>query len=39
MKLHTKPKQTQKHKKQNYGYLRGKGGGGINWEYGISKYQ
>ena len=30
MNLITKQKQTHRHRKQTYGYQRGKGGGGIN---------
>ena len=26
------------HRKQIYGYQRGKGRGGINWEFGINRY-
>ena len=36
-KLIYKMKQTHRHRKQTYGYQRGKGGG-INWEYGINRY-
>ena len=35
--LFTKQKQTHRHRKQTYGYQRGKGGR-INQEFGISKY-
>ena len=35
----TKQKQTHIHRKQTYGYQRGKGEGGINQEFGISKYK
>ena len=39
MNLFTKWKQTHKHGKQTYGYLRGKWGrGGINQEFGINIY-
>ena len=32
-------KQTHRHRKQTYGYQRGKVGvGGINWEFGINVY-
>ena len=38
MNLFTKQKQSQRCRKQTYGYQRGKGGGGINWETGIDIY-
>ena len=39
MNLFTKQKQTHRHKKQIYGYQRGKGvGRGINEEFGINRY-
>ena len=38
MNLFIKQKQTHKHRKQTYGYQRGKVGRGINWEAGISIY-
>ena len=31
-------KQTHRHRKQTYGYQRGKVGEGINWEIGIDIY-
>ena len=39
MKLFTKQKQTHRHRKQIYGYQRGKGWGGISLEFGISRYK
>ena len=36
MNLFTKPKQTHRHRKQTYGYQRGRGG--VNWEFGINRY-
>ena len=38
MNLYTKQKQTHRHKKQTYGYQRGKAEGGINWEFGSDRY-
>ena len=40
MNLFTEQKQTHRHRKQTYGYQRGKRGlvGGINEEYGINRY-
>ena len=39
MNLFTKQKQTHRHRKQTYGYQRGKGGeGGINQRFGINRY-
>ena len=38
MSLFPKQKQTHKHRKQTYDYQRGKGGEGINQEYGINRY-
>ena len=38
MNLFTKQKQTHRHRKQTYCYQRGKGGGGINQEFGINRY-
>ena len=39
MNLFTKEKPAHRHRKQTYGYQRGKGvGGGINKEFGISGY-
>ena len=40
MNLFTKQKKTHKHRKQTYGYQRGKGGvgGGINQEFGNNVY-
>ena len=38
MNLFTKQKQTHRHRKQTYSYQREKGGGGINWEFGINRY-
>ena len=38
MNLFIKQKQTHRHRKKIYGYQRGKGGGGINWEFGINRY-
>ena len=39
MNLSTKQKQTHRHRKQTYGYQRGKAGeGGINQEFGIKRY-
>ena len=42
MNLFTKQKLTHRHRKQTYGYERGKGGkgsgGGINQDFGISRY-
>ena len=37
MHLFTKLKQTHRHRKQTYGYQRGKGGW-INQEFGINRY-
>ena len=37
--LFTKPQQTHSRRKQTYGYQRGKGRGGINEEFGISRYK
>ena len=34
--LFTKQKQTYRHRKQSYGYQRGRVGGGINKEFGIN---
>ena len=31
-------KQTHRHRKQTYGYQRGKGGEGVNWQYGVNRY-
>ena len=39
MNLFTKQKQTHRHRKQTYGYQKGKGVGGINQEFGISRYK
>ena len=36
MILFTKQKQTHRHRKQSYGYQRGRVGGGINYEFGIN---
>ena len=36
MNLFTKQKQTHRHRKQTYGYQRGRGGG-INWEFEINR--
>ena len=30
---------THAHRNQTLGYHRGKGGGGINWEFGISRFR
>ena len=39
MNIYTKQKQIHRHRKQTYGYQRGKGGkGGINQECGINRY-
>ena len=38
MNLFTKQKQTHRHRKQIYGYQRGKGRGGISQEYEINIY-
>ena len=39
MNLFTKQKQTHRHRKQTYGYQRGKvGGEGIDCEFGIDMY-
>ena len=38
MNLFTKQKQTHRHRKQTYGYHRGKVGGGINWEFRVDIY-
>ena len=38
MNLSMKQKQTHRHRKQAYGYQKGMGGG-INWEFGISRYK
>ena len=40
MKSFPKQKETHRHRKQVYGYQRGKigGEGGINWEFGINIY-
>ena len=35
MNLFTKQKQSHRHRKQTYGYQRGKGDGGINQDFGI----
>ena len=37
MNLFTKQKQAHRHRKQAYGYQRGKGGE-ISWEFGIDVY-
>ena len=37
MNLFTKQKQTHRHRKQTYGYQRGKVGGGIDQEFGFSR--
>ena len=37
MNLHTKQKQTHRHRKQTYGYQKGKGG--TNQEYRINGYK
>ena len=37
MNLYTKPKQTHRHRKQTYGYQRGKDGE-INWVFGVNRY-
>ena len=34
----TKQKQMQRHRKQTFGYQRGRAQGGINWEYGFNRY-
>ena len=39
MDLFTKQKQTRRHREQTSGYQRGKGGGGINQEFGINTLQ
>ena len=39
MNLFTKLKHIHKHRKQTYGYQRGKGEGGINQEFGINRYK
>ena len=39
MNVYIKQKQTPRHRKQTYGYQRGKVGGGINEEFGISSYK
>ena len=36
--LFTKQKQTHRHRRQIYGYQRGKGRGEVNWEFGINMY-
>ena len=33
-----KQKQTHRHRKQTYGYQKGKEGGALNWEFGIDMY-
>ena len=38
MKLYTKQKQTHRHRKQTYGYQRGRGEG-VTQEYGINRYK
>ena len=38
MNLYTKQKQTHRHRKQTYGYKRGKRRGGINQDLGINIY-
>ena len=38
MNLFTKQKQTHRHRKQTWGYHRGRVGGGINSEYGTNRY-
>ena len=38
MNLFTKWKQTHRHRKQTYGYQKGKVGGGINQEFGNNIY-
>ena len=38
MNLFTKQKQTHRHRKQIYGYQKGKVEGRINWEIGINIY-
>ena len=37
MNLFTKQKQTHRHRKQTYGYQRGRGWSGMDWEFGISR--
>ena len=37
--LFTKQKKTHRHRKQTYGYQKKKGRGGINWQFGITKYK
>ena len=39
MNLFTKQKQTHRHRKQIYGYQRGKVRGRINYEFGINRYE
>ena len=38
MNLFTKHKQTRRHRKQTYGYQRGKAAGRINWEFEFNRY-
>ena len=38
MNLFTKQKEIHWHRKQTYGYQRGKGGGRINYELGVNRY-
>ena len=38
MNLFTKQKQSHRHRKETYGYKRGKERRGINWKYGINRY-
>ena len=39
MNLLTEQKETHRHRKQTYGYQRGKGAGEINKDFGISRYK
>ena len=38
MNLLTKQISTQRHRKQAYGYQKGKGGKGISWEFRMNRY-
>ena len=36
MNFYTKQKQTHRHRKQTYGYLKGRGSRGMNQEFGMN---
>ena len=37
MNLSTEQKQIHRHGEQTYGYQRGGGGSGVDWEFGVSR--